>query len=48
VKNVEVNYYKIDVYIPSYRGDTRAVFIAGPVMGNRVVLAGVLFPNLIS
>jgi len=36
-----VNYYKINVYIPSYRDDSRAVFVVGPVMGNRSVLAGV-------
>jgi len=39
LKNVEVNYYKMNVYVPSYRGDSRAVFAVGPVMGNRSVLA---------
>jgi len=28
--------------------DSRAVFVVGPVMGNRSVLAGVLFSNIIS
>jgi hypothetical protein len=41
VKNVAVNYCKMNVYIPSYRGDSRAVFVVGPVMGNRSVLAEV-------
>ena len=29
------------LFLPSYRGDSRAVFVVWPVMGNRCVLAGV-------